>query len=221
MSSKCESLDDDLRGSERAEAKRRGLKEVLGVFFVRGLGALSMFLLYAVVARQLPIDQAGLLYVGLGALAMLMPISVVGLNHISLRMIGARSLTEQADEIRFVAVRTRWWAFLSSTGIAIVFFALSVPLASYVFRKPELAGVFRWIAPGILFGGLATVLAGQLQGIRRFSAALIVLSIVTPLSSAMVISAFPNADAEVAAVALLIGTIAAFLVGIGLLVSLL
>lgn len=184
------------------------------MFFVRGLGAVSMFLLYAVAARRLPIDQAGHFFIGLASVTMLVPIASFGLQIISLRLISARSLKENADEIRFVVRKSLLSAMLSSVVIAFLSHQLAPWIATHIFSKPDLADVMRWVSPAIVFGCLAMVISHHLQGIRYFSASLFVLSIATPLLTAVAMLCLPQMTATTSAQVLSAASLGACLIGL-------
>ncbi len=164
--------------------------ETLLAYVVRGLGAVSLLWLYAVIAKRLPAAAAGHVFLGLTVATVLGGLCVVGLQMLSLRLIAARTLEKDAAEIIFLGRRTRMlalpWAIVSS---ALVFAGADL-LAIYVFQKPGVGVVLRWIAPSIAFTGIALVYSHQLQGLRRFTESLITLALGTQLMCVVLIMVY-------------------------------
>lgn len=190
--------------------------QLLRVFFVRGLGATSMFLLYAVVARRLEITEAGYFLIGLSTVRMLLPISAFGLQFMSLRLISARSLDDDAGEINYLARHSFWMSLLTSSLMAVAFFFATPWLAQRVFAKPEIINVLRWMAPSIALGCVGLVKARHLQAIKQFVASLTVLSISTPLVTAIALLLISQPDAVTSSMVYFSASVGTVVIGAGL-----
>lgn len=162
------------------------LMQFAGVFLVRGLGAVSTLLLLLVIARRLTKEDAGLFSIGHAFVTMIAPVALFGLQIVGLRLISARSLEKNAAEIRFLAIRLATIAAGMSIAIGGIVFGLAPLIAHSVYGKPALETVFRWIGPTIPLVALSIMISHQLQGVRKFSRALIVLSVSTPTIAAIV-----------------------------------
>jgi|GEM_PF-4310804 len=167
--------------------KNGTVTQTLLAYFVRGLGAISLLWLYQVIATRMPLAAAGHVYLGITVTTVLSGLSIVGLQMLSLRMIGARSLDEHRSEIAYIGQRTRWFAIPWSLACAAILFALAEPIATNIFRKPGLIPVLRWIAPSIFLSGMGLVYSHQLQGLRKFTEALITQSLGTQFLTAVIL----------------------------------
>ena len=162
------------------------LIQFAGVFFVRGLGAISTLLLLLVIARRLTKEDAGLFSIGHAFVTMVAPISLFGLHIVGLRLISSRKLEKDAEEIRFIALRLVAIAGTMSMVLGGVVFGLASIIANSFYGKPDLEVVFRWVGPTIPLVAVGILISHQLQGVRKFSRALIVLSVSTPTIAAFV-----------------------------------
>lgn len=155
--------------------------EVLGVFILRGLGAISLFVLYFVAARRLTRDDAGLFFLGLTVSTIFAPIALFGLHTIALRELSARTDEAKRGEVRYLLQMTLVRGAILAMVPALLLFWFAPQIADRAFHRPSLAGILQSAAIAGYAGSLATLLSGQLQGLRRFSQSLFILSISTPL----------------------------------------
>lgn len=165
------------------------LWEVLSVFVVRGLGAVSLFVLYFVAARRLTRDDAGDYFLGLTISTILAPISLFGMHTIALRELSARLSDTCRGERRYLIGFTLRRGALLALVPAVILFAFAPQLAAHVFHRPSLTGIFQYAAIAGYAGSLNTLISGQLQGLRRFSQSLLILSIATPLATSALLIA--------------------------------
>lgn len=164
--------------------------ETLLAYLVRGLGAVSLLGLYAVIAKRLTEAEAGYVLLGLAVSTVLSQLSPVGLQTLSLRQIAARSLEKDSGEIAYLARKTRWLAMPWAFALSVLVFCLAEWLAVTVFRKPPLGPVLQWIAPSIFLSGVAFVYSSQLQGLRMFTESLVTLALGTQLAAMVLIFVF-------------------------------
>lgn len=162
--------------------------ELLGVFLVRGLGAVSLFILYFVAARRMSQTEAGMFFLGLTWSTVLAPIALFGMHTIALRELSARSDESQQGEIRYLLGQTLVRGAVLALGPALLLYFLAPWLATSVFQKPSLDRVLQFSAIAGFAGSLSTLMSGQLQGLRRFSQSLMILSIATPLMASALLT---------------------------------
>lgn len=164
--------------------------ETLLAYLVRGLGAVSLLGLYAIIAKRLSEEDAGYVLLGLAVSTVLSNLSVVGLQMLSLRLIAARTLENDKHEIAYLGSRTRWLAIPWAILISAAMWFLADWLAVVVFKKPLLGPVLQWIAPSIFLSGLAFVYSHQLQGLRMFTESLVTQALGTQLAAIVLIYSF-------------------------------
>lgn len=154
-------------------------------FIVRGLGAILVFIMSLVIARQLPISESGLFFLALTIINVLATIGLFGLNQSLLRFIGIHHADNDWPGINAIVATALWWsgAFLALLSLAL--YAAAPWLAEYVFNKPSLGLVLTGFAPGVFFVGLTVLVAYQLQAIRRTAQSIVIFSIAIPLGAGL------------------------------------
>ena len=129
--------------------------KILIAFFVRGLGAVAGVIMSVIVARSLPVEEAGLFFLAFTMVTILAAVSGLGLNHSLLRFIGAAGAEQDWRE-----VNSAYRFAMQYGGMAAVLCAtllwLSADLLPGWLNKPDIAPVLRAIAPGVV--GLALCL---------------------------------------------------------------
>ncbi len=156
----------------------------LSAFVVRGLGAISAFIMSLVVARFMPVAESGLFFLGLTVVTVLAAVGLLGLNQSLLRFIGAHHADSDWPAINAVAATALRWsgAFLALLSVALY---LTAPwIAEHIFKKPAFGLVLIGFAPGVFLLGLTMLVAHQLQAIRRTTQSIVILSIAIPLGTA-------------------------------------
>lgn len=158
----------------------RVLKHGALAFLFRGFGALAAFVMTLVAARILTKDDAGDFFLAIAIVSLLAPISILGLQTLSLRLIGAAHAEGDLPVIDGFFKRSFLIAFVSAGFVASLIYLASPFLAEHVFSKPNFALILRTISPAILFLGLGILVSRQLQAIGRTGPSVYILSIGVP-----------------------------------------
>lgn len=157
------------------------LKKVGLAFFIRGLGAVSIYLMYVLCARVMPVNEAGLFFLGTTLVTFMSNIGIIGLNNTILRFVAAYHAEGNWNKINAVVEKSLRWGVLALAFFSLAVFAGAGPSALYIFHKPDFAPVQRYMAPAIFFLGLNILISHQLQAIRKFERSIFVLAIGVPL----------------------------------------
>ena len=176
----------------------RKIADVLSVLVVRGLGAVSLFVLYYVAAHRMTQTDAGAFFLGLTVSTVFAPIALFGLHTGALREVSARCRNQQGGEIRYVIERTLLQGCLTALIPALLLYQSAAWLAEGVFQKPEMVDVLRYAALAGYASSIGMLLASQLQGLRCFTQSLLVLSIATPMGASLLLM-IPEQTSAVAA----------------------
>ena len=150
-------------------------------FIVRGFGAISLFIMNLIVARMLPLEEAGYFLLAFAVVMVLAPSGLVGLQQTSLRFIGIAFANENWSEVNAFVQVSRVWALLGTLTLSLVLWFLAPIISDVLFEKPELRQVLRLISPAVLFFGLVLLYSSYLQALRKVSQAIFLLSIGVPL----------------------------------------
>ena len=151
--------------------------DVVVSFLVKGLGGISAFIASVAIGRQLGAEDAGYYFLCFSIVLVLSALSRIGLDKTVVRFTGAAMPDSEWNLIRQMFYRAISVILMVSVSIAIIVFFSSDYIAESVFSKPELAGVLRAMAPGIVGFSLLTNIAMFLQGLRKFKASLLIIGI--------------------------------------------
>lgn len=153
------------------------LKKIFTAVVARSGGAVSGVLLTLVVARVLPIEQAGYFLLGWTVLAFLRPISVFGTNTSSLRNIGGAFEFGQWPEIHGYTLKTLAIVTVMTSVLALVVWLLAPVIARSFWDMPEMADVLRIIALAVLPMGLTLLISSFYQAIARTVTAVFIMTV--------------------------------------------
>ena len=171
-------------------------------FLVKILGAGSAFAMNVVIARELGADQAGLYFLAYTLVIALAAISRLGLDNTLVRFIASHHAAQEWPEIRQVFGLSVRWSLVASVLAAMLLWLWAEVLARDLFGRPEFATVIRLMAPVIPLMALFTLHASALQGIKRILESQSSLSVVLPLTMALLALLIQPADARTAALLL-------------------
>ena len=150
-------------------------------FVMKALAAVAVFGLNVVVARQLGASQAGLFFLSFTFVVIASGFSRLGLDDTFVRFIASFRASDDWGHIRGLHRTALLWAVLTSLAVSILLYLAAQPMSERLFNEPELADVLRAMAFAIPLVTVYTLQAKALQGLKRVSESLAVLSVLTPL----------------------------------------
>lgn len=158
------------------------IKKIVAVTFVRGLGAISLFLMTIVIARNFHVESAGLFFLSLTIINILVTFGLLGFEQGALKFIG--QYHDKSDWLSINAIISKSYVI---TGIFLLFISVLVALFAgeisvLAFNKPDLETYLFLLSPAILLLGLITLTAHQLQAMHHSLHSVFILSICIPLA---------------------------------------
>lgn len=150
-------------------------------FSVRVLAALAGFIVSVVIGRYLGVEGSGYYFLAFSIVMFLSAISRVGLDDTVVRFAGSAAPQGEWGIVRRVIEKSLIVAFVISAMVSCSVYLLATPISLYLFDKPELAGVLKSIAPGIIGLSLFILIAMALQGVRRVIASVFTVNIIVNL----------------------------------------
>jgi len=143
-----------------AELGRRSRRGGLILLAAQGLRVAGQFGTLMVLARLLPPAAFGLLAM----------VAAVGLVLDMLKELGLSSATIQRPDLTQAQISALFWINgAAGAGLAALLAALA-PLLADFYGQPDLVGVARWLAPGLLMSGLTVQHWALLRRQMRFTA---------------------------------------------------
>lgn len=193
---------------------RRLLRSTALVFLVRGMGALSGFVMSLFIARVLSPMETGYFFLAITVISVLCPIGLLGTDTACLRFIGGYAAEDDWARSREVALVTWRWAgtvlFLGSSTLLV-----TAPwLAENLFKKPGFGCVLQAMSPALALMGGGMLLAAQLQAVRRTTQSVFILSICVPVCVISGIWIFPVETALAATKIYVLSGIIALSIGV-------
>ncbi len=155
--------------------------ESAAALLLRLVGTASGFFFSLVVARFLSPEDAGLFFLALSVVTLLATVGLFGLNQSVLRFVGMFFVEKRWQTINSVVKLAALRAAGGLVILSLALFSAAPWVATSLFGKGELAAVLRCLAPAVVFIGLTSLVAHQLQAIRRTLHSILVLSIALPL----------------------------------------
>jgi O-antigen/teichoic acid export membrane protein len=181
---------------------------------LRGLGALSGFLMTVVVSHALGAQEAGDYFLALTLVTVLAAVGRVGLDQTVLRFVGIHAPAAEWGKVNTTLRTALRWSLAASLGIALLTWVASGAIADRVFQKPQLAATLQPMSIGIVLAAAGLLLGQAFQGLGRVFPAVfatsmgipLIIAAVAPLlgSSEQLADAYPVAGAAVVAVSLLL-----------------
>lgn len=165
----------------RLNSRKGLLRDATLAFIVRSLGAFAAFFMSVAVTRTLPAAEAGNFFLGITMVTVLASVLLMGLNNASLRFVGAWAAEGDWSRVR-AFTRTSWQWLGASTLLGACAIWLAAPwLGERLFGKPPLGHLLQIMAPSLVLMAGGTLVASQLQAIRRVTHSIVVLSIGVPV----------------------------------------
>ena len=182
-------------------------------FGVKIVAAGSAFGMNVVIARELGADQAGLYFLAFTLVLTLAAISRLGLENTIVRFIASHHAAQEWPEIKQVFGLALRWSLVASLLAAMLLWLWAEVLARDLFGRAEFTIVIRLMAPVIPLMALFTLHASALQGMKRIFQSQTTLSVVLPLSVALLVLLTQPSDARTAALLLLAASAGALALG--------
>lgn len=154
-------------------------KKSISAFFVRGLGALSMFLLNFILVKVMDLHDAGGVLFLISIVMILGPFFVLGLHQASLRFIGQYDFNEDDIKILSFVSFSRAVVFFSGLLFCLVLWFI-IPYFYFLFPFDVSSGfVFKFLVASFLYS-FVVLFSHELQALGRYKSSIFVLSISIP-----------------------------------------
>jgi len=170
-------------------------------FSVKGLGAIATFLMNLVLARALGAEESGYFFLSFTVMVFLAAITRCGLDSVVLRHTAAARSKGDWGAVRLVFFYGAAITVFAAACVAGHLWYWSGFLANAIFNKPSLGPVLAAIGPSIVSISLLWLIAQSLQGIGRFTAAIIAMNVAANIFLVMAVLVFDfelGADAGIA-----------------------
>jgi O-antigen/teichoic acid export membrane protein len=154
------------------------LKSFILALCVRSLGALSVFALNYVVAKNLSTADAGYFLWMLSALVIGVQLAIMGFHDVALKYIAQTSSMSDWGSANYISKKITHWTLTSTTLFAIFLYLLANHISNVFFQESgEVGKVIQAMAPGLVFWGASTILSYKLQAVQKPLKAIFSLSI--------------------------------------------
>lgn len=172
------------------------IKNVSIAFFVKALGAFSLFILTVFISRELPLEEAGYFFLVFSLISILIPVSVFGTNLISLKLISIDFSGKNWNGIITTSITSYIIVLFFSCIVAGLLWSLSPVLAELIWKKPDTIPIIKHSALAIIPMSLSLVTAHHLQGMTKVVKSVMVLSIFMPIFLSAILLIFNIHTAE-------------------------
>ena len=140
------------------------LGRTISVGAVKGISALIGFGLTVFVSHILPADEAGLFLLGLTLSIALSGFFRLGLDNVVLRIMGSHGVNNYSFE---KLNRGVLWVSLAVIPFSIAGIIFSSEISVYIFNKPELASVLKWVFFALPAITIFTLISMAFQGLHK------------------------------------------------------
>lgn len=146
-------------------------------FFVRIIGALSIFVLSIIVGRQLGVTEAGFFFLAFSIVTFLSAIARLGFDNTVVRFIGVSVSTKSYSDINFIFKTSITLVALFSGAVSILLFFTSEFVSNYIFKKPDLTMTLKSFSPGVFALSLLTIISMCFLGLRKVAFSIFIVNI--------------------------------------------
>lgn len=160
---------------------------IIIIGFVRGLGAISMFVMTLLIAKFYDSHQSGLFFLTLTIVNFLVIFGLLGLDQAILKLIGQYSETNSPGKQLSILKTSFFTVTLLLITITILIIYLSDIIANEIYNKPELSSYLIQLAPAIVFLGLISISAHFFQAVEKTMTAVFLLSISIPFTFSIIL----------------------------------
>lgn len=152
----------DIKLRSRELLQQDLVRKFVPALIVRGFGALAGICVTMLVARTVTPTEAGLFFIAFALIQTGGRIVSLGAPEMTLRVVGS-NYKSNWDVVNHNVSGTLRLVGKGGVIVALVFTLAAQPLADYVFQKPDLAPLFKWVGLSILVLSLIQVIAFALQ----------------------------------------------------------
>ena len=181
--------------------KSKLIRSSILAFILRGIGAVSAFVMSLAITNSLPPTEAGYFFLGLAWATALIPVGLLGTGAASLRFIGAWFAEAEWGKIRYTASITRKWALFALMCCSLLVILAAPPIAKNTFSSDEFPNVLRIFGFSIVLFGISNLVATQLQALRSIARSITLLTISAPVIVTLLLLLLPIETAVFAAIA--------------------
>ena len=143
-----------------AEHRHTAMNAILALG-IRILGAGMSFIFNLIIARQLGAEQSGYFFLAFSLVMFLSAFARLGFDNTVLRFTSQN--VKQGAVVRIILNFALQKVLPLASLIAISLFLFAKPLATHIFNKPHLTGVFEMISPSIIGLSVVLIVAMSLQ----------------------------------------------------------
>lgn len=174
---------------------REMLMGSLAGLIVKVLAAISLFAMNVVVTRYLGASEAGLFFLGFTLVTILATFGRVGLEQALVRFVAIESANQAFGRLRNVYGKAVLWSLITSLCITAVVWLCGESLNRYVFRLAGFSEVLKIMVVATPIMALFVIHAHALQGLKKVSRSMLVLSVILPISLLMMALVAPTDNA--------------------------
>lgn len=182
--------------------------------FVRGLGAISLFIMNFVVAKNLTIYEAGYFLLSFTVISIISVVTLWGMDQCCIRFVSAYVATNKDCKAKGVANGSRFIVLVSGIFSSILLWFFASFLAIDIFSEPPMLETLKIMALSLPFAACGILLSAQLQAIGWVSSSILILYVLNPLFTSLLILLFDLNTSLDVAYAFLFSCIASFAIGI-------
>jgi O-antigen/teichoic acid export membrane protein len=153
----------------------------LVALMLRGFGAIGLLVITILVARSLSPQDAGIFFLGLSMIMVIVPIGLMGLPTSLMRLMSVASEAGKTQDLFGLnGLAVRWVGFGLGAAVIILWSSRAL-IANNLFSKPQLADVLAFMLPASLLFAFNVLRAQQLIALQKELIGLGILFIATPL----------------------------------------
>lgn len=149
-------------------------------FILKVVAAALSFILNVLIARSLGAQGAGQFYLSLTCMTIATVVGQFGLGDTLVRFIGANAPEKNWKAVNGIYQKSIQMGVITSIISALILFSSAELIARNIFSKPEVAPLIRLLSIAVIPFTLFKLHAFALQGLKRITASISVLSVFLP-----------------------------------------
>lgn len=183
-------------------------------FVLKVLAAGLAFGLNVVLARLLGAEGSGIYFLAFTIVLVVATIGRVGMENALVRFIAANVSAEQPGKVMGVYQKAMLYSLAAATLLSILLYLFAPLMSQSIFGKPALEQPLTHMALAVVPLALLTLHAHALQGLKKITASVTVLSLIVPLLTCLIALLFvPSYGIDAAVWGYLLATVMTLLMG--------
>lgn len=148
---------------------------------VRVFSALSAFVVSVFIGRELGSNDSGYFFLSFSIITFLSAFVRVGLDGTILKFTGVSYPKGDFYNVRLILLKGIVISFVPSVFAVLLLFFFSDSIAVYIFGKPDLSPILKYMSVGIFFIALINLMAMSLQGMQHVVPSVFIMNILANL----------------------------------------